>query len=133
VHPEIAPYFEKSTEDLRGRPQEALEWVRGTPGGLARGAIAHPELPDGIGLSHFGVSHADESRAAQGMPSYLDEAVKTNSSLPISETRLDPVTGRPGTIVLKDPNTRRFAIVERDMRGHETPAWLLTTYGRLPQ
>jgi hypothetical protein len=133
VHADIAQEFAKSTEDFRGRPEEALEWVRRTPGGFARGAIPHPQLPEGIGLSHFGVTHADEARAAQGMPSYLDEAVKTISSLPVSEVRPNPVTGGPGKIILKDPNTRRFAIIERNMKGHETPAWLLTTYGRLPK
>jgi hypothetical protein len=75
--------------------------------------------------------HIDEARAKQGMPNYLDEAMKTIPSLPLSDMRIDPRTGRR-KIVLSDPKTRRFAIVENSLRGHDTPAWLLTSYGRLP-
>lgn len=126
----IAPYFEKGTEDFRGRPRAALAWVRRTPTAFAAGAIEHPEIPNGIGLLHgesgdsgFGVAHVDEQR-----PGYLDDAIESIRSLPVVEAKPDPRTGRIMRKVLSDGQRR--AVVSLDLRGHETPEWLLTAYER---
>lgn len=136
LHNEIARYFWNTTDDFKGKPAEALSWVRKTPGGFAAGAIPHPEIPGGIGLLHgepgggapewrggFGVTHADAKRTG-----YLDEAVKIIPSLPVIETIKDPKSGRVLGKVLFDGKHR--AVISHDLRGHETPAWLLTSYER---
>jgi hypothetical protein len=60
VHKEIAPYFEKSTEDFRGQPEAALAWVRKTPGSFAAGAIPH-------GSSRMESDSSTANAASQGL------------------------------------------------------------------
>jgi hypothetical protein len=69
------------------------------------------------------VSHIDAKR-----PGYLDEAIRTIPKLPVTEVISDPKTGRVLGKVLFDGKNR--AVVSHDLRGHETPAWLLTSYER---
>jgi hypothetical protein len=132
LDPDIAPLFQHSNEALRGKPQEALAWVRGGRNRFVEGAIVHPAFDNGIGLLHgepgdpnkkwrggFGVSHIDGKR-----PGYLDEAIKVIPSLSLVESESNPERK-----VLSDgQHPERRAIVSLNLRGHETPAWLLTSY-----
>lgn len=134
VHSSIAHHFKNTNEDLTDKPQQALDWVRKGPGRFVPGAISHPAVPGGIGLLYgepgdstrnwrggFGVSHIDAKREG-----YLDEAIRKIPTLPLVDTIKGEKTGRVLGKVLSDGQRR--AVVSLDLRGHDVPAWLLTSY-----
>jgi hypothetical protein len=129
LHPELPPLpndarltgfgpFGPVVDGLKGRPQEAFDWLRDARTGEVRGLLNHPELPGRsidvpYGDAKSGLMHIDEKHPgdADTLPGVWDE--------------MKPISDSPNRTKLG--SDKGFAVISKDFNG-QPKDWLTTFF-----